>query len=130
MEGRWFRHEFVSLRRWAYIPSQQEWRLRVGGGDPGGVSRKRPIHSAESAEEKTDGADGGGGVCVSGHRERQALYSRSRDVVGLRHQGKPLGAYPGWDRTSLYNRRGVSVSDALGKAVYVTEIKSGVRRRQ
>lgn len=39
----------------------------------------------------TGGADEGRGVCVSGHCERQVAHPRSHFVVGVRHQGQPLG---------------------------------------
>ena len=55
MEGREFRHEFGSLRRWALIHSRREWRLRVGRGDSQKLSRKGSLHTAESAQQKRVG---------------------------------------------------------------------------
>jgi hypothetical protein len=52
------------------------------------LSGKGPLHSAESAQEKTSRAAFGESVCLSGHCERKALHSRSRVIVGLRHYGK------------------------------------------
>src|SRR2546426_11385168 len=102
MEGREYRQGFGGLRRWVFISSRSDWRGRVGGGDPGGISRKGSIHSAGSAAEETGGAVSGGGLCLSGDCQWEALHSRSRDLVGLRHQGKPLGTYAGWNRTRCW----------------------------
>jgi hypothetical protein len=85
-----FRHEFGSLRRREFIHSRRDRGFGVGRGDTRRLSRKRPLHAAESAEEKTDGTDGGESVCVSGDCERQTVHSRPRVVVGLRHQRETL----------------------------------------
>src|ERR1700720_3204862 len=99
MAGQEYRVGVGGLCRWTFISPWHQWRDRVGGGEPGDISRKGPLHSAGSTEQETVGGVSGGCVCVSGHRWGEALHARSRDTLGLRHQGKPLGSYTAWNRS-------------------------------
>src|SRR5215471_18792367 len=108
MEGRRFRHGFVNLCRQSFIYSPREWRLSVGRGDARRLSRKGAFRATESTEEKTSGADERRRICVSSYREREALYSRSRNAVGLRHQGESLGADAASSPRAIGNRTHLS----------------------
>src|SRR5262245_39059576 len=90
MAGRECRQRFGCLCRWMFVRARREWRCSPGGGEPGAVPRKGSIHAAASTDAQTSGPVSREGLELSGDREWQAVHSRYRDLMGIRHKGKSV----------------------------------------